>query len=200
MYIPHYFEMTDRPEIISFMRRFNFAVIVTSKDNTPIASHLPFVISERGDEILLRAHFAKANPQWKEIESASSLVVFSEPHAYISPQQYDAVQSVPTWNYLAVHASGKAKIISEMEEVIAMLEEAIDTYEPDYRAQWNHLPKDYKKSMIKGIVAFEILVTQLEGKKKLSQNKTESERIRIAENLSQSEDTVTREIGWRMTP
>ena len=115
---------------------------------------------------MLTAHFAKANQQWKDIENNTILVIFSEPHAYISPKHYDKLQNVPTWNYIAVHAYGKATVITEQEAVMNILERTIDTYEQSYKAQWKDLTDDYKLGMAKGIVAFEIVVTDIQAKKK----------------------------------
>lgn len=189
MYIPPKFEFTDKAEIVAFMKHFSFATIVTIQQDVPVATHLPFVVKEENDDIILVSHFAKANEQWKAVESNTILVIFSEPHAYISPQNYDSEQNVPTWNYVAVHAYGKAKIVSETDKVLELLESTIDTYETAYRQQWNNLSEVYKLNMLKGIVAFNVTVTDLQAKKKLSQNKTEKEQQKIIKSLSQSSNT-----------
>jgi len=189
MYIPHLNLMNDKTEIVEFMQRFSFATIITAKDNYPVATHLPFLVTQKEDAIILTAHFAKANQQWKGIENNTVLVIFSEPHAYISPKHYDKIQNVPTWNYIAVHAYGKAALITEQQAVMNILERTIDNYEQSYKAQWKDLPDEYKLGMIKGIVAFEITVIDIQAKKKLSQNKTANERINIINSLSKSDDT-----------
>ncbi len=168
------------------MKRYSFATIVTVKDNLPIATHLPFFIDDLSDKLLLSSHFAKANEQHKYIEENISLVIFSEPHAYISPANYDKRESVPTWDYIAVHAYGKAKILEDETAKAAVLEQMIHFYEEDYMQQWENLNDKFKKGMMKGIVGFEIEITDLQGQKKLSQNKTETEKHRIAQNLSKS--------------
>ena len=89
------------------MQAYNFAIVVSVKEDIPIATHLPFVIEERENEIVLISHMSKANEQWKTISDKDVLVIFSEPHAYISPSLYEQQQNVPTWNYVAVHAYGK---------------------------------------------------------------------------------------------
>lgn len=181
--------MTDKAEIVEFMKRFSFATIITAKDNYPIATHLPFLVTRTDDHIILTSHFAKANEQWKDIENNNVLVIFSEPHAYISPQNYDKELEVPTWNYISVHSYGKAAVVTEQERVINILEKTIDNYDLSYRQQWNKLPNDYKSGMTKGIVAFEILVADIQAKKKLSQNKTDNEQRKIIDTLSNSCDT-----------
>lgn len=199
MYIPQSNLATDKGEITAFMQRFSFATIITARNGLPSATHLPFIIVTNGSDIILRSHFARANNQWEEIQDNKEvLVVFSEPHAYISPKHYEKELNVPTWNYLAVHAYGQGRIISETAAVFALLEQTINTYEAEYQRQWDSLPADYRLRMSKGIVAFEIAVTDLQAKKKLSQNKTENEQRRIIDNLAQSERDSERQIARYM--
>jgi transcriptional regulator len=186
MYIPGMNAMTDREEALAFMKRFSFATIITAKENLPVATHLPFLVSVRDDKIILTSHFAKANEQWKAIVNNKVLVIFSEPHAYISPGNYDKELNVPTWNYISVHAYGQGRLITQTDKAIDILEATIANYELAYMQQWNGLPDDFKMKMIKGIVAFEIEITELQAKKKLSQNKTASEQRKIISALSGS--------------
>ncbi|RDC66228.1 FMN-binding negative transcriptional regulator [Adhaeribacter pallidiroseus] len=195
MYIPKINAMTDETEIVSFMQQYSFATIITVKDNLPTATHLPFSISQRDDKVILTSHFAKANPQWQEVTANKVLVIFNEPHAYISPQHYEKELNVPTWNYLAVHAYGQGKIISEPEEILKKLEAMITTYEVDYLKQWHNLPDEFKFKMLNGIVAFEVEVTDLQAKKKLSQNKTAVEKQRIINALENSHYDSEKQIG-----
>ena len=189
MYIPKVNIATDKTEIIEFMKRFSFATIITSKDNFPTATHLPFVVTTKDDHVVLTSHFAKANEHWQDIENNSVLVIFSEPHAYISTKNYDKELNVPTWNYISIHAYGQGKIITEQEKTFEILEATIDNYETEYRQHWDNFPEEYKLKMSKGIVAFEILVTDLQPKKKLSQNRTDTEQKKIIETLSNSKNT-----------
>lgn len=189
MYVPKINLATDRDEIVSFMKQFSFATIVTSKDNTPVATHLPFLVSSDEENLILTSHFAKANEQWKDLENNKVLVIFSEPHAYISPKHYDNDLNVPTWNYISIHAYGQGKLITETESVFKVLEKTIDNYEISYKQQWEQFTTDYKMNLAKGIVAFEIVVKDLQAKKKLSQNRSETEKQKIIETLSKSNDT-----------
>jgi len=189
MYIPAINSTSNREEIIAFMKRFSFAAIVTAKDTAPIATHLPFVVTEREGNVILTAHFAKANQHWEDIEKYTSLVIFSEPHAYISPSNYTTEMNVPTWNYIAVHAYGKGRVIHDAVEVMNVMESTINNYDALYEQQWNRLLGDYKVKMLKGIVAFEIVVADLQAKKKLSQNRTETEQQKIIYTLSKSNTT-----------
>lgn len=198
MYIPTLNKMTDHREIVDFMKRFSFATIVTSEGSKPVATHLPFLIEEDEGKIILKSHFAKANEHWRQVEQEKVLVIFSEPHAYISPAHYEKELNVPTWNYLAVHAYGTGKVVSDPNQVLALLEQTIDQYDLGYKAQWGRLPDDYKLGMIKGIVGFEIEVLEIQGKKKLSQNKTGNEREAIISALANSADSNERAIAEYM--
>lgn len=186
MYIPPYYKQTDEQKLVDFMKAFNFASLISSTNDEIRATHLPFVIEHRGDKIYLVSHLAKANPQWNEFIEKELLVIFQGPHGYVSPTHYEKQQNVPTWNYIAVHAYGKATIIDENEQVVALMEKMIFAFEPAFIKQWNILSTDYKNAMLTGIVAFEIEVSRLEGKFKLSQNKTEKEQERIATHFDSS--------------
>lgn len=189
MYIPKINLTTDKEEIVAFMKQFSFATIITAKDNSPTATHLPFLVTVKDDSVILTSHFAKANGHWQDIEAFKTLVIFSEPHAYISTKNYDKELNVPTWNYISIHAYGQGKLITETKKTFEILEATIDNYETSYRQQWDSFPDDYKLKMSKGIVAFEILVTDLQAKKKLSQNRTDTEKHKIIETLAKSNDT-----------
>lgn len=179
MYTPSFFAETDTAELLAFMREHNFAVLITHENGRAEGSHLPFIIEQRENDIILSAHMARANQQWKQFKDADVLVIFSGPHAYISPLLYKEKQNVPTWNYVAVHAYGKAKII---EDNVALLEKQIEAYDPAYfNGNWQEIPLEYKTNLAKGIVAFEITVTNLQGKKKLNQNKPGEDAHRVIE-------------------
>ncbi|WP_353102834.1 FMN-binding negative transcriptional regulator [Myroides odoratus] len=195
MYTPNLFKFENDNDKIAFIKQYSFATIITVKENLPIATQLPFYINENSEKLTLYSHFALANEQANYIENNTSLIIFSEPHAYISPTHYDKRESVPTWDYIAVHAYGKAKIISGEVEKIQALEQMIQYYEASYLSQWRSLSDRFKKGMMSGIVAFEIEVTDLQGQKKLSQNKTKIEKQRIVNHLENSENTIEKELA-----
>lgn len=199
MYIPKHFRAENEEEIFSFMQQYSFATIVTAKNNLPIATHLPFTVSRKEGKITLGAHFARANQQWEDLDGGRVLVIFSEPHAYISPKHYDKEQSVPTWNYISVHAYGNAGLVSEPGAAMAMLEDMIDQYEPGYKVQWDGLPLEFKLKMLNGIVAFEIHVDDLQAVQKLSQNKSVVEQKRIVDTLSASPHESEKKIAEYMS-
>jgi transcriptional regulator len=189
MYIPHHFLVEDRQELTAFMRAHSFAALVGLVEGRLFATHLPFVVAERGGELLLRAHLAKNNPQADALAAGGEVVViFQGPHAYVSPSLYENRQSVPTWNYTAVHASGAASVLPETADKVALLEAMMAEYEPAYREQWEGLSETYRQGMLNGIVAFEVRVTRLEGKYKLSQNRPPGDRRRVAEALASHPD------------
>ncbi|HEV7330173.1 MAG TPA: FMN-binding negative transcriptional regulator [Flavisolibacter sp.] len=198
MYVPNHYMVSEKEEIVAFMKQYSFATIVTAKESLPTANHLPFTVQYEQESIRLLSHFSKANKQWETIVDRDVLVIFSEPHAYISPKHYDNDFSVPTWNYVAVHAYGKGRLLEDVQEVVMLLEEAIRCFEPDYKKQWDSLPQEFKLKNIKGIVAFEIQVQDLQAKKKLSQNKNREEQMRIVTALSQSDNPREMEVARYM--
>lgn len=195
MFVPDDFDFKDKAEKIAFMKKYSFATIITVKGTIPIATQLPFIIDDTSGKLLLRSHFAIANEQVEHIVNNTSLVIFTEPHAYISPSLYEKCESVPTWDYIAIHAYGKARIIEDVDGKIELLEQMISYYEEEYMEQWKSLSEKFKKGMIRGITAFELEVTDFQGQKKLSQNKSKIERQRIVEHLEQSENTTEKDIA-----
>ncbi len=179
------------------MRANPFAILISSTDDGPFATHLPlFVLTQVCDngsqaKILLRGHVAKANPHWRYLEQEPQcLAIFHGPHAYVSPSNYGARESVPTWNYAAVHVYGNARLFSSEDDLRLMLDELIHTFEPAYRDQWESLSQKYRENMLRQIVGFEIAVTKVEGKFKLSQNRTPEDQARVMASLGQSEDST----------
>jgi transcriptional regulator len=110
MHIPKHFRIDDQNEALSFIEKNAFGQLVTIVDNKPFATHIPFLLSE--DKQHLIAHIAKTNPQHINIEKQEVLVIFTGPHDYISPTWYES-NSVPTWNYQAVHVYGKCSVFSD---------------------------------------------------------------------------------------
>ena len=198
MYIPVINEMNDRDEVLAFIKEHSFATIITNGGGVPIASHLPMVIEEEMDSLKIIGHFAKANSHWQLLNNQKSLIIFAEPHAYISPAHYESLVNVPTWNYIAVHVYGDCTLVTDDASSIAILEKTIGTYEAEYKKQWDALPADYKKANLNGIVCFEMKVTDIQAKKKLSQNKTSNERQNIIRQLEKSSNTLEVKIAGLM--
>ncbi len=192
MYIPAWFHEENRAVLHDLMRQFSFATLVTQTANGAselFASHLPFLLNaETGEQGTLRAHLALANPQWRDCAGEHEvLVVFQGPHAYISPAWVVKHPSVPTWNYAVVHAYGIPRLLSH-EELLATLEDTVTLYESGFAQPWTmeELSANYVDGMARGIVGIEIALTRLEGKFKLSQNRSEADRAGIITHLRQS--------------
>jgi len=193
VYVPEHFRIRNQEESIAFMRANPFAILISTADAGPFATHLPlFVRMDMDDEkVVLRGHVAKANPHWRYLERRSEcLTIFHGAHSYISPSNYAARESVPTWNYAAVHVHGKARVFSSKEDLLGMLHELMGTFEPAYAEQWASLDEAYRQRMLGHIVGFEITATKIEGKFKLSQNRTREDQANVIASLEKSEDTV----------
>jgi transcriptional regulator len=185
MYLPQHFAVTDRAVLFDLMRRFSFATLVSVHEGRPFATHMPFVADQEGNR--LSSHIARANPQWTSFaQNEEVLVIFQGDHSFISPTWYTKHPSVPTWNYLTVHAYGKPRIVEEPEAVKRLLQALVMQYEQTWKME--KLPKSYLHGMMQGIVAFEIEITRLQGKFKLSQNRSEADQARVIEALSNSEN------------
>jgi transcriptional regulator len=194
MYSPSYNRLEDRAELMEFMRSNSFALLVTGTGGTLHASHLPVQI--RADKnIVLDMHMAKNNPQWQEFFDDQVMVVFSGPHAYVSPRWYEEQERVPTWNYAAVHAYGVAKLIDERKRKHQNQRELVRTLDPQWLPKFDALRPEYVDKMLDGIVNFEIEVTRLETRWKLSQNRSRREQELIARQLEKSGDSSERALA-----
>lgn len=183
MYTPSYYKVEDQALLHEFMRKYSFATLISFSPKAQVA-HLPFVVRTE-PRLTLISHMARANPVWRSFADTNEvLIIFQGPHAYISPSLYESEVSVPTWNYSVVHAYGKAQIRTDVDSV---LEEMIGFYDEAYLKQWAGLPDEYRESMKKGIVAFEVIVERLEGKFKMSQNRSTADQENIVEEFAGSQ-------------
>jgi transcriptional regulator len=202
MYLPHLFREENTETLVEFMRANSFATLVSIVDGAPFATHLPLVVHWQDDVITLSGHLARPNAQWQAFDQGESLAIFTGPHAYISPSLYEKRESVPTWNYIAVHAYGRPTLLDLVDarpQVEAMIDSLIENNDPAYREQWQELPEKFREGMLKGIVAFEMRVTRLEGKYKLSQNRSLVDRQNVAQALLQSPNPVIYGVGEAMS-
>jgi len=192
MYVPSHNCMDDRAGQLAFIRQYSFATLVTAAPGAaPKATHLPFVAVEQGAELRLVAHLARANPQWRDFaDAAEVLVIFQGPHAYISPSLYQRHPSVPTWNYAAVHASGTLRLLESRQDKLAALRQLVLANDAPWLAEMERLPEDFLALKLDGIVAFEIAVTRLEARWKLSQDRAPQERQAIVDALGGSADSA----------
>jgi transcriptional regulator len=201
MYLPNSFRQTDVPTMHQVIQQNSFATLVSVHEGLPFATHLPFyLLPKKGEYGTLIAHVARANPQWRSFaDNSEVLIIFQGAHAYVSPSWYETIPSVPTWNYVAIHAYGKLHILEEYNEVHAMLKSLVDYNEAGFSHPWEmDLPQDYMQNMMKAIVGFEISITKLEGKFKLSQNRNETDQKLVAEHLSQNQDPLNQAVAELM--
>jgi len=197
MYSPTYNRVEDRTELVAFMRANSFALLVTGTGGALHASHLPVRVLEQGDRLVLDLHMAKNNPQWREFFDDEVLVVFAGPHAYVSPRWYaeSERERVPTWNYAAVHAYGAPVLVDEKSQKYASQRRLVADMDPGWLPQFDALRPEYVDMMLDGIVNFEVPVSRLETRWKLSQNRGRREMELIAGELGKSDDTVERALA-----
>jgi transcriptional regulator len=191
VYIPEHFRVRDHADAIAFMRTNPFAILVSSTDEGPFATHLPVFVRATDEQIVIHGHVARANAHWRHLEQQPAcLTIFHGPHAYVSASNYTTRENVPTWNYGAVHVYGNARVFASAEELQGVLHELMGTFEPAYAEQWASLGETYRERMLSHIVGFEIAITKIEAKFKLSQNRTPEEQDNVVTSLEKSEDTA----------
>jgi len=198
MYTPKLYREEDQSKIVEFLRQNEFAALVTYDGEKPTASHLLVEVIEDGEKLLVNGHMSKANPLWKTFEKNDEvLVIFQGPHTYISPTWYNHV-NVPTWNYQAIHVYGVPQIVEDYDEAFALLKKLVDRHEAGSHYNMEALPSDFVEKEIKGIVAFQIEVTQVEANYKLSQNRNDEDFHNIVSRLEDREDEMSHEVAEAM--
>jgi transcriptional regulator len=199
MYIPTHFAQTDQAALFEFIRRHSFGLLCTVRDGEPFASHLPFLLRAEVEAVRLDGHMARANPQWRGADGQPVLVVFSGPHAYVSPTWYEADNVVPTWNYAAVHVYGTFETVEDPTELLAIVRDTVRVYEATMPRPWQiDEASDYVRGMLRQIVGFRVRVSRTEGKWKLNQNHPEERRRRVVRALEQRAGDDAREIAALM--
>lgn len=177
MYIPQHFEVTEREEILKFIKANAFGQLISTVKGRLFSSHIPFFLGNDGKSLI--CHVAKRNPQWKGIEEQEVLVTFQGPHDYVSPSWYSS-PGVPTWNYQTVHVYGKPELITETEKLKNIVNELTAVYESSFEKPWE---PEYQNSLLNVIIGIEIKITEFQCKYKLSQNRSESDQKQITEEL-----------------
>jgi transcriptional regulator len=202
MYIPPAFNVDCPEQAVEFMQQHSFATLVTvDGEQAPFASHLPVLCEKRNDGIVLLSHMARANPQWKQFDcdgDGDVLTIFNGPHAYVSPSWYNTV-AVPTWNYAAVHVYGTPRLITEDDQLEELLLKTVTKFEQRFENPWtDQNEQELRGQLKKAIVGFEIHVTRVEAKFKLSQNRS-AEDVQGAYNaLSVSPNQTDRDLAELM--
>ncbi|OBZ07766.1 FMN-binding negative transcriptional regulator [Bacillus sp. FJAT-26390] len=197
MYIPSPFQIEDEEIIFDVMIKNSFATVISQHAGAPFATHLPLILDKANR--CLYGHFARPNPQWKDIQNQEVLAVFQGPHCYISPSWYESEMAVPTWNYVAVHVYGKVELIDDEHELLDALRQMVLKYEaPDSPYQLDQVDPDFIAGMSKGIQGFKISINKVEGKAKLSQNHRPERQALVIQRLEQSERENEQKIASAM--
>jgi transcriptional regulator len=193
VYTPQHFE-EKRPDVLArAIRDIQFALLVTAVDGAYFASHVPMVLKQANGAFTLEAHFARANEHWKMLASKpASLAVFQGPQTYVSPSWYESKREhgkvVPTWNYVVVHAHGSLEMVEDRDWLLAHLEDLVAANEGCREQPWaiSDAPAEFIQGMTRGIVGFRFTVERLEGKWKMSQNRSQLDRAGTLAGLSAS--------------
>ena len=180
MYIPKHFEITDQDEIFSFLEANAFGQLISNVNGKIFSTHLPLLLSKDKSKIL--GHLALKNPQHAELEGQEVLITIEGAHDYISPSWYGS-PGVPTWNYQAVHIYGQCAVSNNSEDLLEIVNALTTKYEAAFKTPW--LP-EYKPAMLGAIVAFEVTISEIQCKYKLSQNRSSDDRVKVIEQLKEN--------------
>jgi transcriptional regulator len=202
MYIPPAFREDDPAELRAIMRAARLATLVTATPEGLVATPLPLFLDEAdGDHGVLYGHVARANPQWRLPVAGEALALFSGPDAYVTPSWYAAKAEhgkvVPTWNYVAVHAYGPVEFFEDAERLREVVTRLTDLHETGRTAPWRvtDAPEPFVAAQLRGIVGLRMPIARIEGKRKLSQNRSEADRRGVAEGLAVSERQSDRSVA-----
>ena len=198
MYTPKLYREVDLAKILSFLKQNEFVTLVSYDGEKPVASHLLVEVKEEGEQLFVSGHMSRANPLWKTFENnAELLLIFQGPHTYISPTWYNHV-NVPTWNYQSVHVYGKPRLVTDYQEVYALLRRLIERNESESHYSMDTLPQDLVEKEIKGVMAFQVEVTRIEANYKLSQNRNDEDYWNIVSRLEERSDELSHDVAEAM--
>jgi transcriptional regulator len=194
MFVPPAFRDDDLPSIHRTMREARLANLVTATADGIIATPVPILVNEReGDRGTLYAHVARANPQWKRTPLCEAMAIFMGPSAYITPSWYATKQEtgkvVPTWNYVAVHAYGPVEFFEDADRLREVVTRLTNLHERGRAVPWalSDAPDDFIKAQLRNIVGVRMPITRLDGKRKLSQNRSGADRAGVIKGLAESD-------------
>ncbi len=188
MYSPTHYKENREDLVHEVIRDFSFATLISVTKEGPVMSHLPVIYD--AEKNVLVSHCARANPHWKFFNEKNPVtVIFHGPHAYISPAWYQPdPDNVPTWNYVAIHITGIARVIEDEDQAWRLMNRLVNHYEDFYKTGWK-LPSEpndrLKRDLQKGITVFEISMGKIDSKFKLSQKQNPEDRKSVIENLPQ---------------
>ena len=192
MYIPRHNEEKRISVMHALIVSRPLGTLVTLGNSGLFASHIPMILEDDGTEFgVLRGHISRANPQWRDfVPTMDALAIFAGHHHYITPNWYPGTKEhgkeVPTWNYVVVHAYGPLKVIQDEQWLLTNVEKLTSVHEAGSPVPWrvSDAPEDFIRSQLKGIIGLELPIQKLEGKWKVSQNRTERERNGVVDGLS----------------
>ena len=207
MYTPAAFRDDEIASLHQLMEDTRLAILVTHDETGMQASHLPLLLRrEQGANGTLYGHLARANPQWRALQNgAEVLIIFPGADAYVSPAFYPAKAEhgkvVPTWNYVAAHAYGIAEVFSDAPRLLNVVSALTDKHEAGRASPWAvaDAPAEYIDKMLGAIVGFALPIERLEGKRKLSQNRSAEDIKGVREGLAASADGKDRELAQLMS-
>jgi transcriptional regulator len=200
MYVPAHFAESDLGKLHAAIEQYSFATLVSHAGGESFASHLPLLLErDAGPSGTLIGHMARANPQWRDAAGQRVQAIFAGPHAYISPTWYEAEKTVPTWNYVAVHAYGRLELIVDLTDSEAVLRRTIEVYEASQPSPWKlEESPEFVARLTQQIVAFRIPIERIEGKWKLNQNHPPERRAKVIAVLELRPDENSREVARLM--
>jgi len=206
MYTPPAFVEDDPSALRQLIREARLSSLVTATAEGLIATPLPLILDENeGEHGVLYGHVARANPQWRLPAAGEALVIFSGPDAYVSPSWYASKREhgkvVPTWNYVAVHAYGQVEFFEDEGRLQDVVTRLTNLHEQPRAEPWavTDAPAQFIRSQLKGIVGLRLPIARIEGKRKMSQNRPEADRVGVAEGLTES-DRLTDRIVAQLIP
>lgn len=202
MYVPKHFTEDDPETIQNTIKSARFASLISAADDVPYATHLPLHLdTTRGEYGTLLGHVARANEHWRQFDGKKqALAIFTGINAYIGPNWYSSKNTVPTWNYMAVHAYGAPHIIKEPDDVLDILAKLTAENENDFTGNWtmDKMDQNILRGMLKGIVAFEMPIKRLEAKSKLGQNKKPEDTRGAVDGLRRTKNPMATDIATEM--
>jgi transcriptional regulator len=201
MYLPELFRVEDVAQTHALMRARPFAALVSAGPSGLFASHLPTVLKDEGRYGVIECHLARANPHCRDLAGGEALMIFQGAEGYITPNWYpskaEGGKVVPTWNFAAVHAYGRPEVVNDADWLRRHVTELTAQQERDQPRPWapSDAPMKFIDTMLRGIVGFRFAITRLEGKWKMSQNRTPQDREGVVKGLALRDRGDDREIA-----
>lgn len=196
MYLPKPFIAEDMNILHDFIDRYSFGTLCTHTAEGLFANHFPFLLDREPSNGILWTHMARNNPQWQQLKKdGTCLAIFQGPHAYISPTIYVEKLNVPTWNYTSVHVHCVAEVYEDFETIEGLLARTVEKFERSNSSPWKYeLPEDFRRKLVQAIVGIKLNVGRVEGKFKLSQNRSAEDYQAVFDHFSARTDDNSQEL------